>query len=108
VLVYNEAATIGELLARVDALDLDKQIVVVDDGSTDGTGAVLDDWQDRDNVVVIRKENGGKGSAMSRTAVPRPGDRRDPGRRPRVRPVGGSDLDRADLPRCRGRGFRLA
>jgi glycosyltransferase involved in cell wall biosynthesis len=67
--VYNEAATIGELLARVDALELDKQIVVVDDGSTDGTGRVLDDWQDRENVVVIRKQNGGKGSAI-RAALP--------------------------------------
>ncbi len=67
--VYNEAATIGELLARVDALELDKQIVVVDDGSTDGTGRVLDDWQDRENVVVIRKRNGGKGSAI-RAALP--------------------------------------
>jgi len=67
--VYNEAATIGELLARVDALELDKQIVVVDDGSTDGTGRVLDDWQDRENVVVIRKQNGGKGSAI-RVALP--------------------------------------
>jgi glycosyltransferase involved in cell wall biosynthesis len=67
--VYNEAATIGELLARVDALDLDKQIVVVDDGSTDGTGSVLADWEDRANVIVIRKENGGKGSAI-RAALP--------------------------------------
>jgi len=34
---YNEAATIGEVLERVEALDLDKQVIVVDDGSTDGT-----------------------------------------------------------------------
>ena len=33
---YNEAATIVEILERVDALDLEKQFVVVDDGSTDG------------------------------------------------------------------------
>ena len=41
---YNEAATVVELLERVTALDLDKQIVVVDDGSTDGTGDLADGW----------------------------------------------------------------
>jgi glycosyltransferase involved in cell wall biosynthesis len=66
---YNEAATIGELLERVSALDLDKQIVVVDDGSTDGTDAVLAGWTERDGVVVIRQENRGKGAAI-RAAIP--------------------------------------
>jgi GT2 family glycosyltransferase len=33
---YNEAATIPEVLDRVDALGLDRQVIVVDDGSTDG------------------------------------------------------------------------
>ena len=66
--VYNEAATVGEVLEQVDALPLDKQIVVVDDGSTDGTPAVLDAWRDRPNVVVVRQENRGKGAAI-RTAI---------------------------------------
>ncbi|MFZ0738931.1 MAG: glycosyltransferase family 2 protein [Candidatus Acidiferrales bacterium] len=35
--VYNEKATIGELLRRVQSVDLDKEIVIVDDFSTDGT-----------------------------------------------------------------------
>ena len=35
--VFNEQATIAEVLARVLAVDLDKQVIVVDDGSTDGT-----------------------------------------------------------------------
>src|SRR5213079_1476206 len=62
---YNEAATIEALLDAVWALDLDKQVVVVDDGSTDGTGELVERWRDgRDDVVLIRKQNGGKGSAV--------------------------------------------
>ena len=67
---YNEAATIVELLDRVSALDLDKQIVVVDDGSVDGTGDLVESWgEGRADVVLVRKENGGKGSAV-RAAIP--------------------------------------
>jgi glycosyltransferase involved in cell wall biosynthesis len=67
---YNEAPTIVELLDRVSDLELDKQIVVVDDGSTDGTGDLVERWRDgRDGVVLVRKENSGKGSAV-RAAIP--------------------------------------
>ena len=67
---YNEASTIVELLDRVSDLELDKQIVVVDDGSTDGTGDLVERWRDgRDGVVLVRKENRGKGSAV-RAAIP--------------------------------------
>jgi glycosyltransferase involved in cell wall biosynthesis len=67
---YNEAATIVELLDRVTALELDKQIVVVDDGSTDGTGDLVDRWREgRDGLVLVRQENRGKGAAV-RAAIP--------------------------------------
>ena len=68
---YNEAATIVEILERVSALDLDKQIVVVDDGSTDGTGDLAERWRDGsgDDVIIIRQENRGKGAAI-RAAIP--------------------------------------
>jgi glycosyltransferase involved in cell wall biosynthesis len=67
---YNEAATIVEILDRVSALDLDEQIVVVDDGSTDGTGDLVENWRNgRDNVVLVRQENRGKGAAV-RAAIP--------------------------------------
>ena len=67
---YNEASTLVELLNQVEALDLDKQIVVVDDGSTDGTGNLADDWaRERDGVVVVHQRNCGKGAAI-RAAIP--------------------------------------
>jgi glycosyltransferase involved in cell wall biosynthesis len=67
---YNEASTIVELLNRVSELELDKQIVVVDDGSTDGTADLVEHWrEDRNDVVLVRKTNGGKGSAV-RAAIP--------------------------------------
>ena len=65
--VYNEAATIAEVLSRVLALDLDKQIVVVDDGSTDGTAEWLDAWMEHqpDWVSVHHHAgNRGKGAAI--------------------------------------------
>ena len=67
---YNELATVRDVLERVWSLDLDKQIVVVDDGSTDGTGAAVQDWASgRDGVVLLRQSNRGKGSAIQ-AAIP--------------------------------------
>ena len=67
---YNEAATIVDVLEAVEGLDLEKQIVVVDDGSTDGTGDLADQWRNgRNDVVVIRQQNRGKGAAV-RAAIP--------------------------------------
>jgi glycosyltransferase involved in cell wall biosynthesis len=62
---YNEAATIGEVLDRIDALGIDRQVIVVDDGSSDGTADVADG---RD-CIVIRQPNQGKGAAI-RAAIP--------------------------------------
>jgi len=67
---YNEAATIVAVLEKVHGLELEKQIVVVDDGSTDGTAELAEEWRNgRDDVVVIRQENRGKGAAI-RAAIP--------------------------------------
>jgi glycosyltransferase involved in cell wall biosynthesis len=67
---FNEAATIEEVLERVDALELDKQVIAVDDGSTDATGEILTRWQSagRDRIL-LRQPNRGKGAAI-RAAIP--------------------------------------
>jgi glycosyltransferase involved in cell wall biosynthesis len=67
---YDEHATILEVLDRIEELGLDRQLIVVDDGSTDGTADLVEKWADgKDGVLVLRKPNGGKGSAL-RAAIP--------------------------------------
>jgi glycosyltransferase involved in cell wall biosynthesis len=67
---FNEASTIREVLDRVDALELDKQIIVVDDGSVDGTGELASSWAEaRNGTLVLRQANAGKGAAI-RAASP--------------------------------------
>ena len=62
---YNEAATIEKLVARVSAVRLDKEIIVVDDCSTDGTGDVLEKIAAKYELRVLRHErNQGKGAAL--------------------------------------------
>ena len=62
--VFNERATIDELLRRVAAVDLDKEIVIVDDGSTDGTRDVLERLDGRVHTVILHDANRGKGAAI--------------------------------------------
>jgi len=60
--VYNEAATCGEIIKRVQAISIIYEIIVVDDASTDGTIQILETI---DNIKVIRHEqNSGKGTAV--------------------------------------------
>jgi glycosyltransferase involved in cell wall biosynthesis len=67
---FNESATIVEVLERIESLGLDRQIVVVDDGSTDDTERALGGWRGRDGVVILRQpKNLGKGAAI-RAAIP--------------------------------------
>jgi len=63
--VYNEAGTIEQLVERVQAVPIDKEIVVVDDASTDGTADRLPAIAEADNVTCLRHErNQGKGAAL--------------------------------------------
>jgi glycosyltransferase involved in cell wall biosynthesis len=65
--VYDEVATVETIVERVLAVDLDKEIVIVDDGSTDGTRAVLERLAARHGPlvrVILQPENRGKGAAL--------------------------------------------
>ena len=69
--VYNERDSIADLLAQVMAADVEKQLVVVDDGSTDGTTEWLEEWAaDQPAWVQCLRHprNRGKGAAV-RTAL---------------------------------------
>jgi dolichol-phosphate mannosyltransferase len=67
--VFNERATIDELLGRVLAAPHTKQVIVVDDGSTDGTSLILDRWVEKGAIELQRHPgNRGKGRAI-RTAL---------------------------------------
>lgn len=82
--VFNERVTIEEIVKRVFAVDLtvqvrganggpqtemtlEREIVIVDDGSTDGTRDILHEWQAQarpDIRIVFHEQNGGKGAAL--------------------------------------------
>jgi glycosyltransferase involved in cell wall biosynthesis len=64
--VYNEAATIAELISRVHDVNVPKQMIVVDDGSTDGTRDTLERLKGRyeNMLVLLQPRNRGKGAAL--------------------------------------------
>lgn len=63
--VYNEATTIREVLRQVRATPFDKEIIIVDDYSTDATPAILaEEAQAPDTTVIRHPVNRGKGAAV--------------------------------------------
>jgi glycosyltransferase involved in cell wall biosynthesis len=70
--VFNERNTVVEVLRRMRAVDLpdgiEREIIVVDDGSGDGTRDVLRQLGDSTVRIVLHKENKGKGAAV-RTGI---------------------------------------
>ncbi|MCX6787578.1 MAG: glycosyltransferase family 2 protein [Candidatus Kaiserbacteria bacterium] len=73
---YNEVRTIDELLSRVRGASVggwEKEILVVDDASTDGTRELLKKYEDTMRILYLKK-NGGKGTAVRHGLAEATGD----------------------------------
>lgn len=67
--VFNEYDTIHEILKRVRQVSVVSEIIIVDDGSTDGTRPILEALDGSDRVkVILHQSNSGKGAAV-RTGI---------------------------------------
>jgi glycosyltransferase involved in cell wall biosynthesis len=67
--IYNEAKTIHTILERVLATGLTSEIILVDDGSKDGTRDLLKTWDGSQGMrVILHEKNQGKGAAV-RTGI---------------------------------------
>lgn len=62
--VYNEAKTIRPILEKINSVPIDKEIIVVNDGSVDGTERILKDIKYNNLKVIHHSSNRGKGAAF--------------------------------------------
>jgi len=63
--VFNEAKTLEEVIKKVEGLNIEKEIIAVDDGSTDGSLDILTKLANEERVKLVKHEkNCGKGAAI--------------------------------------------
>jgi len=63
--VFNESKTLEEIIKRVEGVNIDKEIIAVDDGSTDGSLGILNRLMNEGRVKLIQHDkNSGKGAAI--------------------------------------------
>ena len=74
--VYNEVKTLSAVIEQVMGVDIDKEIIIVDDGSTDGSRELLEsDYRDRPGIkIIFHKTNMGKGAAVKEALESATGD----------------------------------
>jgi glycosyltransferase involved in cell wall biosynthesis len=63
--IYNEAQTLREIIKRVQAQNVANEILLIDDGSTDGTREILAELDGQNSIqVLLHEKNQGKGAAV--------------------------------------------
>ena len=62
--VYNEEVTISQLIEKILNVDINKEIILVNDGSTDNTLKIIHKFEDKIDKIISHKKNQGKGSAI--------------------------------------------
>ncbi len=62
--VYNEISTVQDLIDRIKNLKINKQVIMVDDNSTDGTTDIIKENKNQIDKIIFHEKNRGKGAAI--------------------------------------------
>jgi len=67
---YNEVGTVKDIIEKVLSLPIDKELIIVDDGSTDGSGDAIQSFENNPDVKIVSNDgNHGKGFSI-RAGIP--------------------------------------